>query len=135
MVLKVSRRNDKPQEPTAEGVLGPQFGTDTVDLVQGKTDMRRLSKITGIEKVWLAYFMLKKNQRGGRFARRFCDNFVNLAVSEDGWRVNKMIQAIAGSKGATSVGELQKKPGVLQRNITNRGWEEKAKEQGKTIVE
>ncbi|NIT04094.1 hypothetical protein GTO10_04180 [Candidatus Saccharibacteria bacterium] len=46
-----------------------------------------------------------------------------------------MIQMVAGAAGAPSVGDLVKKPGVLQRNITNRGWKKEAEEKGQTIVE
>jgi len=86
-------------------------------LVTGKYDMRRLSKLAMLDKVWLSYFLMVPKKRGGRFWTEFCGNYMNLAVSEDGWRVNKMIQMVAGSKGAPSVGELVKKPGVLQRNM------------------
>ena len=131
----MSKKDEKPQEPTAEGTLSPQFGTDTTDLVKGKFDMRRLSKINQLDKIWIAYFVMTRPEEGGDFAKDFCANYLNLAVSEDGWRVNKMIQAIAGSKGATGVGELMKRPGLLQRNITQRDWKKKAEEEGKTVVE
>ena len=130
----MSRRTEK-EELTAESHLGPQLGTDTVDLVKGKVDMRRLSKLGPIDKAWLSYFSMLSDEEGGEFARRFCDNYINYAVSEEGWRTNKMIQMVAGSKGAPSVGELVKRPGVLQRNITDREWKKKAEEQGQTIVE
>ena len=131
----MSKKEEKPSEPTAEGHLAPQFGSDTVDLVKGKYDMRRLSKINELDKIWIAFFRMVPDMEGGSFTNEFCDNYLNLAVSEEGWRVNKMIQAIAGSKGATSVGELVKRPGLLQRNITQRDWKKKADEEGKTVVE
>jgi len=45
-----------------------------------------------------------------------------------------MIQMVAGAKGAPSVGELQKQPGWFGRNITDRKWEKKAEEEGRTVV-
>jgi len=131
----LSRREEKKPEITAEGSLSPQLGSNTTDLVTGKFDMRRLSKLGTLDKVWLSYFLMVPKKRGGRYWSMFCDNYMNLAVSDDGWRVNKMIAMVAGSKGAPSVGELVKKPGVLQRNITQRDWKKKADEKGQTIVE
>jgi len=132
----LSRREKEKEELTAESHLGPQLGSDTIDLVKGKVDMRRLSKLPSpLDKVWISYFMLIGDEEGGEFARAFCNNYLNLAVSDDGWRVNKMIQMVAGSKGAPSVGELQKKPNIVARNVTQRDWEKKAREEGKTIVE
>lgn len=125
----------KKELPTAEQTLAPQLGTDIADLVNKKVDMRRLSKLGPIDKVWIAYFLLLEPEEGGDFAYQFCDNFLNLAVSEDGWRVNKMIQMVAGSKGVGGVGELMKKPSWVGRNITQRSWQKKADEEGKTIVE
>ena len=132
----MSKRGDeKPPEVTAEGELSPQMGSDKIDLMAGRLDMRRLSKLGPIDKAWLSYFILLGPEEGGDFAKAFCNNFINFAVSDDGWRVNKMIQAIGASKGAPGVGELVKKPGLLQRNLTDRDWKKKADEEGKTIVE
>jgi len=129
------RKEDEKPEITAEGELAGQLGSDKTTLAGGVFDMRRLSKTGELDKVWIAYFLNVPKIRGGRFAYTFCDNYLNLAVSEEGWRINKMIQMVAGAKGAPSVGELAKRPGLLQRNITNRKWREKADEKGATIVE
>ena len=131
----MSRREEKKEEITAEGVLAADFGSDQTIISKGTVDIRRFSKIGPIDKFCLAYFLNVPDARGGRFWRTICGNFLNLACSEDGWKTNKAIQLVAGSKGAPSVGELQKKPGVLQRNITDRDWKKKAEEEGRTIVE
>lgn len=122
------------QEVTAEGELAGQLGTDKTTLVKGKFDMRRLSKINPIEKAWISFFMLEPEEEGGDYFREFCENYLNLSVSEDGWRTNKMIQMVAGSKGAPSVGDLMKRPGWLSRNLMQRDWEKKAEEDGATVV-
>lgn len=126
----------KAEQPTAESTLAPQLGTDIIDIMLNKkVDMRRLSKTGPLDKAWIAYFLLLEDEEGGDFARQFCNNYLNLAVSEDGWRVNKMIQMVAGSKGVPAVGDLMKKPGWVTRNITDKSWKKKADEEGKTIVE
>jgi len=137
------REEDKKPEITAEGELAPQLGSDKTKMAKGLFDIRRLSKINPIEKAWISFFILEDGEPGsdeeleggGGFFREFCESYLNLSVSEDGWRVNKMIQMVAGAKGAPSVGELVKKPGLLQRNITNRGWKKEADEKGQTVVE
>jgi len=121
--------------PNAEASLAPQLGTDMLDLAQGIFDIRRLSNINPLEKVWMSYFLLAPMERGGRFARNFINNYLNLAVSEGGQRVRQMIQMVAGSKGTPVIGEIVKKPNWFARNITNRKWREKAEEEGKLIVE
>lgn len=135
---------EKPQEQiTAEVILAPQIGTDTTLLVKGKYDIRRLSKLNPLEKAWLSFFLLedgpdgkdKDLTGGGGYYAEFCDGYMNLSVSEEGWRVNKLIQMVAASKGAPGVGELQRKPNILQRNITDRKWKQNADEQGRTVVE
>lgn len=137
------RKDDKPPEITAEGELAPQMGSDKTTMARGTFDMRRLSKINPIEKAWISFFRLEDGddgkdhdlEGGGGFFFEFCEEYLNLSVSEDGWRTNKMIQMVAGAAGAPSVGELQKKPGWLGRNITQRGWKKDADEEGRTIVE
>lgn len=131
------RKGDNEQpEVTAEGTLAPQLGSDPAKMAsQLRYDVDRLTKIGKLQKIAIAYFKLVPTERGGNWARIFCENYENLAMSEDGWRTNKIIQAIAGSKGAPTVGELMKKPGILQRNLTNRDWQKKAEEEGKVVVE
>jgi hypothetical protein len=132
----LSRKSDKEQpEVTAEGTLGPQMGTDTVDLVQGRYDPLILSKLGPLAKYWISYFMLVPAHRGGNFYQNFCKMYVRTARSEEGWQQNKFIQFTAGAKGAPTVGELMKKPNVLSRNITHRDWKKEAEEEGKVVVE
>lgn len=132
--MSESRRKEEKVEITAEGRLAGELGSDSTVAAQGKSDMRRFSKLNRLDVVWNSHFMLVPDEEGGEYAKQFCDNFQNLAVSEEGWRTNKVIQLVAGSKGAPSVGELMKKPNILQRNITDRKWRKRAEEEGKTIV-
>lgn len=129
------RKEEKKPEITAESELAPQLGSDKTDLVQGRFDMRRLSKINEIQVHVIGYFMNVPDLRGGRFWRKLTDNLLNLSVSVEGWRVNKMNQMVASAKGTPSVGELQKKPGWIKRNVTDKNWRRKAEEKGQTIVE
>lgn len=126
---------EKRQNPTAEEALAPQLGSDVSDIQQGKFNMLRLSKIDPIDIIVISHFLQVPPERGGNYAKKFFTNYLNLAVSVDGWRTTKIIQAIQGSKGASSVGELMKRPGWLGRNVTQRDWKRRAEEEGKTVVE
>lgn len=131
----MSKKEEETKEPTAEGMLSPQFGTDPKRLAMGEFDHRIYSKIGDLDVIWLSFFSMVPDTEGGEFCKEFCENYTLFSRSEDGWQQNKQIQVIAGSKGATSVGELVKKPGFIQRNITQRDWKKKAEEEGKTIIE
>lgn len=128
-------KKDEPPQITAESHLGPQLGTDTTELVQGRYDPRILSKLHPLDPIWMGYFLNKKDKRGGKFCKAFIGNMLRLKRSEDGWGTNKIIQFTAAAKGAPSVGELVKKPGWLGRNVTDRTWKKKAEEEGSTVVE
>lgn len=129
------KRDSDTPEITAEATLGPQMGTDTVDMVQGRYDPLILSKLGDLAKYWISYFNLVPNHRGGNFYRKFCAQYLKVARSEEGWQQNQMIRFTAGAKGAPTVGELMKKPNILVRNLTNRDWQKKAEEEGKVVVE
>lgn len=128
-------KDKETEQLTAESVLGPQLGSDPEKLVKARYDNRILSKIHPFEPACMAYFLRKSNKKGGRFWRGLIDDMLKLKRSEEGWGTNKIIQFTAATKGAPSVGELQRKPGILQRNITDRDWKKKAEEQGRTVVE
>ena len=133
---KHARRNEKDKvEITAEGTLSSEFATDTTQKVRGVIDVRRGTMVNPIEVIWMAYFRRLGEFEGGDFANAFIEDYLNLKMSVDGWFTNKRIQFTAASKGAPGVGELFKKPGWVQRNISQRDWERKAREEGKTIVE
>lgn len=127
--------DEKKQEITGESALAPQIGSDVTEISTGMFDPRITSKLTPLDKIWIAYFLQKKDKRGGAFAKRFCVNYLKLATSEDGWRINKMIQAIAAGKGVpTAIGEIVRRPNWIRRHTTDRDWEKKAEESGATVV-
>jgi len=133
----MSRREDKKKpEITAESSLAPQLGSNPALMARtGEFDIRKHTKINDIIAFCAAYFRRLPDEEGGEFARNFFDDLLHLSTSIDGWNVNKEIQMVAGSKGVGSVGELVKKPGIIQRNVTNRAWKKQADEEGKTVVE
>ncbi|MBA7490185.1 hypothetical protein ES702_00720 [subsurface metagenome] len=65
-------------------VLIPQYGSDKEYLEKGKIDVRRFSHIDPIDPYWISYFMLIEKERGGGWARKFADNYLNTMYSVDG---------------------------------------------------
>jgi len=128
-------KEEKRENPNAEEVLAGQIGTDNKDLAMGRIDVRRLTYLNAIEKICIAYFLMVPKKRGGRFAQGYFSNYLNLAMSEEGRRVNQVIKMVAGSKGTTSGVEFVKSPGWVGRNLTKRDWRKQAEEEGQVVVE
>ena len=129
----MSRKEDK-QETPVEVILGKQLASDPVNLANGMSDPRRLSKISGLEAIAYSWFLAVPVYRGGNWARQFANNMLNLRMSDEGWRANQLIRLVAGSKGVPNV-DVAKKPGWLGRNFTQKDWKEKANNEGKEIIE
>jgi hypothetical protein len=127
------KKEEKTQEPI-ETIIGPQLGSDSTYTDRGKSDARRISKITGIEAIAYSWFLAQPSYQGGDWSRIFVDNMLNLKMSEDGWRASQIIKLVAGSKGVPSI-DVTKKPGWIGRHFTNKDWKQKAEAEGKDIVE
>jgi len=123
---KVKRR--ETVLPDAEQSLAPQFGTDPQDLAEGRFDIRRLSFINPIEKVWTAYFMQIPDEEGGEYARDFVSNYLNLSMSEGGRRATQIINAIGASKGGSV--QTRDERSWTERHLTLRD-EAEARQKGK----
>jgi len=121
-------------EIALETILGTQFGSDDDELSKGKVDIRRFTRINEAEALGIAYFLEVPDHKGGIYAKRFIENYMNLKVSVDGWRVNTITKLIGASKGVQST-ESYNPPGWLGRNITQRNYKEKAKKEGYDINE
>jgi len=121
-------------EETLENVVGPQLATDPERAIQGKWDIRKLTRFNKIEILVKSASVLIPPSRGGRAADRFWEEFSYNNTSEDGWNVHNMIRMIAGSKGASYV-DYVKKPGWAARNLTDRQWRERAEREGQEIIE
>lgn len=120
----------KEKQATLEMNLGPQFGTDPMDVADGRWDIRRLTNVNELEAFTIPYLVNLPAHRGGNMAKKMVYEFLNLKTSIHGWRARLIIQAIAASKGAAAY-EKAKEPNWAQRNITNRGWRQQAEQEGK----
>ena len=117
-----------------EFFLGSQLGSDDSDLMAGKVNTKRLSKISELESFCFPYFMEIPSYRGGNVAKKIVNHKLDLNMSVNGWRANLINNFVGATRGVPSV-EMAKKPGWVGRNLTKKDWKEKAEEEGKIVVE
>jgi len=104
--------------------LAEQLGTDPADLGKARFDMRRLTIIRNVDIGLLLYAKIKS--RKSRVWRTIYDEILNLKVSVDGRGRRDIIRMEAVSRGGAAAVESEiTRPGLLARNIYDRGWEEK----------
>ncbi len=82
-------------------VLPPQLGTDPLLRALGKYDLKKLSKISELERIWIAYFLLLEEYEGGEYSTNFCENMLALSSSVGGFNsqlIVEMQKAVSGGK-------------------------------------
>lgn len=127
-------REDKKKEieQNAETVLAPQLGSNATTLLKGQIDRERLTNVNEIERVWLAYFQQIPEHRGGRYAKTFCNSYMDLSMALHGKRATQLIQAMGAAKGVSTT-QVKRPPGWLGRNLTDRQWKFKAEQEGARV--
>lgn len=109
-------------------VLAPQLGSDRDDIVRGKTDMRRLSTISKSDLPFLFYAKLR-GRKSPVWAEIY-EQFLNLNVSVGGRGRRDIIRMEGVSKGGmVSVESEIIRPGWLGRNVIERDWERRQREE------
>ena len=94
--------------------LPQQLGSDIETLLQGKVDVRRLSNIDEVERIWITWFMNLPDDVGGQFSRKFCLEYLNLSMSLGGNRAKQLIDMMLASSGGTNEKNPEKK-GIYSR--------------------
>lgn len=106
--------------------LPAQLGSDFNTLAKGIFDVRRLTHINEIERVWMSYFDLLDPFEGGDFARAFSNSYANYAMSIGGERAKLLVKM---QMAASGVGGQLKKPedkrNFIEKHFTKRGQEPK----------
>lgn len=121
-------------EIPVEMFVGQELGTTGSIQVLDENDSRQNSLLNEAEVLALSYFSQTPENRGGNYARKFIEEYRRHKMSLGGWRANQLIRLVAGSKGVSS-SKVVRKPGIIGRAITNRGWREKAQLEGAEIIE
>jgi hypothetical protein len=103
--------------------LAKQLGSDQASLEIGAVDMRRLSVLNPDAIAPLIYCSIRGQK--SRAFRKVFNQYLNLVVSGDGRGRRDIIRMEMASRGgAANVDAEIKKPGWIERHITNRDWEQ-----------
>lgn len=121
-------------EIPVEMFVGQELGTTGSIQVLDENDSRQNSLLNEAEVLALSYFSQTPENRGGEYARNFIEEYRRHKMSLGGWRANQLIRLVAGSKGVAS-GKIVRKPGIIGRLVTDRGWRQKAQLEGAEIIE
>ena len=122
------------EEVPVEMLVGQELGSTGSVLVLDENDSRQNSLLNEAEILALSYFSQTPTTRGGNYARKFIEEYRRHKMSLGGWRANQLIRLVAGSKGVPT-GKVVRRPGILGRMVTDRGWREKAQLEGAEIIE
>jgi len=129
---------EKKEETTTDEIpvemfVGQELGTTGSIQVLDENDSRQNSLLNEAEVLALSYFSQVPDNRGGKYARTFIEDYRRHKMSLGGWRANQLIRLVAGSKGVAS-GKIVRKPGIWGR-IRDPKWRENAQLEGAEIIE
>jgi len=106
-----------------------------MDKGKGEIDEWKLSKIPGRALISLIYFYHRGEYDKVRFYKNFVDLILRGSKSIDGLGLNLLKDISIGLAGGGKQRKLMKKPGFIGRQVTKRGWKEKAKRDNAEIIE
>lgn len=108
--------------------LAPQLGSDASHLGRGNFDMRKLSVIEENHIPLLIYSKLRGKKTG--VWGEIYDMFLNLNVSVNGRGRRDIIRMEGVSKGGLpDIQPELERPGWLSRNVTDRKWRDRMKDE------
>ena len=134
MSNKQIEEETKSDEIPVEMYVGQELGSTGSVQAKDENDSRQNSLLNEAEVLALSYFSQVPDNRGGKYARVFIEEYRRHKMSLGGWRANQLIRLVAGSKGV-SADKMVKKPGFIGRLVTDRDWKEKAEKEGAQIIE
>lgn len=117
------------EEETQQGVeLTQNLGTSPIKIAMGEIDRRMFTKIED-EDIDLLIFLRLGKELGNKAMAVIYDEFIHDKISVDGMGMRYVIRGESVRKGiGVNLESEIKKPGWVERNVTNRDWEKKEKE-------
>ena len=117
------------EEETQQGVeLTQNLGTSPIKIAMGEIDRRMFTKIED-EDIDLLIFLRLGKELGNKAMAVIYDEFIHDKISVDGMGMRYVIRGESVRKGiGVNLESEIKKPGWVERNVTNRDWENKEKE-------
>jgi hypothetical protein len=103
-------------------VLAPQLGSNRSTIQEGSYDRKRLTNLNPTEILWLAYFLDIPDDEGGQFAKTFCNNYMDLKMSQDGQRAKLIVKALSNIGSSETDDEPLEvdRRNLLQKYVTQR---------------
>lgn len=107
--------------------LPAQLGSSPNVIETGEWDDRKLSDITDLDKIWLAYFDLLDPMEGGEWAKKFAYGYAAWSDSVGGKRAKLLVQMqmAAGGGGGNMLKTPEDRRNFIERHFTKRGQEPK----------
>lgn len=105
-------------------VLVGQYGSDKEWLQEGKIDPRRFSHIDPIDPYWCSYFRLIEKERGGNWAKKFVDEYLNHMYSVEGRHKKLGVDMQKAVSGKETQSKDKKKRSFTDKILgRNKDWE------------
>ena len=117
------------EEEAQQGIeLTQNLGTAPKKIARGEIDRRMYTNIEDGDIELMIYLRILK-ELGNKAAEVMYDEFIHDKISVGGMGMRYIIRGESVRKGiGVNVGEEIKKPGWVERNVTNRGWEQRERE-------
>ena len=114
--------------------LAGQLGSDQAHLIEQQIDQRKFAILHPLCRAAMGHFNYRAGVDQIRYYGWVIDWELNSSPSENGVGRRQAIQmvnaAAGGGKGSMEVAD---RPNILQRNLTQRNWKERAVKEGKVI--
>ncbi len=102
-------------------ILVKEFGSDLEFKQAGKVDVRRFSNISTIDVFWLMYFENIEPLKGGEFAKKICQEFLNMRYSVNSGHKKVVISFQESLNSGRSNEPKKDKRNIIQKYVTQRG--------------
>jgi len=141
VVISVEKRKRDEQKEesgitTVARALAPQMGSDPRFLGKQLIDRRVFAVFNELEQAALGHFYYRAEVDGVRYFDYMLKWEMATTPSIGGLARRQVIQTIAAAAGVgKGVMDVAERPNILQRNITQRNWREKATREGKVVTE
>ena len=101
-------------------ILVKEFGSDHEFKQAGKVDVRRFSNVSSIDVMWLMYFQNVPDLKGGDFARKICNEFLNTRYSVNAGHKKTVIDFQDTLNSGSKDREPKDTRNLIQKYVTQR---------------
>lgn len=102
-------------------ILVKEYGSDLEFKQEGRVDVRRFSNISSIDVFWLMYFSNIDDLKGGEYAKRICQEFLNNRYSVNSGHKKLVIDFQESLNSGKTKQSPKDKRNIIQKYVTQRG--------------